>query len=504
MKIRPGEISTIIKAQIQDFQRRTDKAKVGIVVQAGDGIAQIYGLQEAMASELLLFPNDILGMVLNLEEENVGACIFGDERNIKEGDQVRLTGRIAEVEVGDGLLGRIVDGIGQPIDEKGPLVTKKTRPIGAIAPGVVKRQPVKEPLYTGIKAIDSMIPIGRGQRELIIGDRQTGKTAVVLDTIINQKDKGVICVYVAIGQKSSSVARIIDTLSKHGAMDYTIIVSATADDPTPLQYLAPYTGCAIAEEFRDDGRHALIVYDDLTKHAQCYREMSLLLKRPPGREAYPGDIFYAHSRLLERACKFSEAQGGGSLTAIPIIETQAGDITTYIPTNVISITDGQIYLEAGLFYRGVRPAVNVGLSVSRVGGNAQVSAMRQVAGSLRLDLAQFREIESFAQFGTELDKATVMQLERGRRLVELLKQPQYQPMAVEEQVSGLYCGVNGFLDDIQIQDILRFENEFLKFLHTKYQDFLKQLAAERTISEDLKKRLEEIVKEFKQGFISSK
>ncbi len=504
MKIRPEEISKIIRGQIQDFQRRTDKARVGIVVQVGDGIAQIYGLEEAMASELLLFPNNILGMVLNLDEETVGACIFGDEKYIKEGDRVRLTGKIIEVKVGDELLGRIVNGIGQPIDDQGPLKAKKTRPIEVIAPGVVARQPVKEPMYTGIKAIDSMIPIGRGQRELIIGDRQTGKTAIVLDTIINQRDKDLLCIYVAIGQKNSSVARVIDTLTKYKAMDYTVIVSATADEPTPLQYLAPYTGCAIAEEFRDQGRGALIIYDDLTKHAQCYREMSLLLKRPPGREAYPGDIFYAHSRLLERACKFSEEQGGGSLTAIPIIETQAGDVTTYIPTNVISITDGQIYLESGLFYRGIRPAVNVGLSVSRVGGNAQVLAMRQVAGSLRLDLAQFRELEAFTQFGTELDKAAVLQLERGRRLVELLKQPQYKPMAVQDEIVILYCGVNGFLDDIKIQDILRFEEEFLKFINTRYKDFLKVLKNKGEITPELKEKLEDIIKEFKQGFISLK
>ena len=503
MKIKPQEISQIIKDQIKDFQRRTDKAKVGIVVQAGDGIVQIYGLTEAMASELLVFPNDIMGMVLNLDEETVGACIFGEDRFVKEGDMVKLTGRVAEVGVGNELLNRIVNGIGQPIDDKGSLNTKQTRPIETIAPGVVAREPVKEPLYTGIKAIDSMIPIGRGQRELVIGDRQTGKTAIALDTIINQRDKGVICVYVAIGQKNSSVARVINTLHKHKAMDYTVIVSATADDPTPLQYLAPYTGCAIAEEFRDKGKDALIVYDDLTKHAQCYREMALLLKRPPGREAYPGDIFYAHSRLLERACKFSQAHGGGSLTAIPIIETQAGDVTTYIPTNVISITDGQIYLESGLFYRGIRPAVNVGLSVSRVGGNAQISAMRQVAGSMRLELAQFREMEAFTQFGTELDKATVKQLERGRRLTELLKQRQYEPRQAEEQVALLYCGVNGFLDDVKVKDIIRFEDEFLSYLHNKQFKFLSQLKAAGKISSDLDARLKEIIEEFKKNFINS-
>jgi F-type H+-transporting ATPase subunit alpha len=503
MKINPQEISQIIKDQIKDFQRHTDMAKVGIVVQAGDGIVQIYGLKEAMASELLVFPNDVMGMVLNLDEETVGACIFGEDRFIKEGDIVKLTGRVAEVEVGNELLSRIVNGIGQPIDDKGNLKTKKARPIETIAPGVVTRQPVKEPLYTGIKAIDSMIPIGRGQRELVIGDRQTGKTAIALDAIINQRGKGVVCVYVAIGQKNSSVARVINTLNKHKAMDYTIIVSATAGEPAPLQYLAPYTGCAIAEEFRDKGKDALIIYDDLTKHAQCYREMALLLKRPPGREAYPGDIFYAHSRLLERACKFSQAHGGGSLTAIPIIETQAGDVTTYIPTNVISITDGQIYLESGLFYRGIRPAVNVGLSVSRVGGNAQISAMRQVAGSMRLELAQFREMEAFTQFGTELDKATLKQLERGRRLTELLKQSQYEPMAAEEQVALLYCGVNGFLDDIKVKDIIRFEAEFLSYLHNKHLKFLSQLKAAGKISSDLSARLTEIIEEFKKNFINS-
>lgn len=503
MKINPQEISEIIKTQIKDFKHRTDKSRVGIVVQAGDGIVQIYGLQEAMASELLLFPRGILGMVLNLDEETVGACIFGEDRFVKEGDTVKLTGKVAEVRVGDELLTRVVNGIGQPIDGKGDLKTKKSRPIEVVAPGVVTRQPVKEPLYTGIKAIDSMIPIGRGQRELIIGDRQTGKTAIALDTIINQKGKGVICIYVAIGQKNSSVARVINSLNKYQAMDYTIVVNASADDPTPLQYLAPYTGCAIAEEFRDKGRDALIVYDDLTKHAQCYREMALLLKRPPGREAYPGDIFYAHSRLLERACKFSAAHGAGSLTAIPIIETQAGDVTTYIPTNVISITDGQIYLESGLFYRGIRPAVNVGLSVSRVGGNAQIQAMRQVAGSLRLDLAQFREMESFTQFGTELDKATVKQLERGRRLTELLKQRQYHPLAAEEQVCLLYCGVNGFLDDIKTEDIIRFEDEFLSYLRKSHIDFLGRLKGAGKISPELDDKLKDIIAEFKKLFINS-
>ena len=502
MKIRPEEISTIIKKQIEDFKKRTDTAEVGTVIEAGDGIVKIYGLNNVMSGELLLFPNDIYGMVLNLEEETVGACIFGEDKYIKEGTQVRLTGRVAQVKVGDELVGRILNGLGEPIDGKGAIKSKKARPIEQIAPGVVKRQPVKEPLQTGLKAIDSMIPIGCGQRELIIGDRQTGKTALAIDTIINQKGTGVICIYVAIGQKNSSIAQVIDILKKYKAMDYTIVISASASDPTPLQYLAPYAGCAIGEFFRDNKRHALIVYDDLSKHAKCYRELSLLLRRPPGREAYPGDIFYCHSRLLERACKYSDEYGGGSLTALPIIETQAGDVTTYIPTNVISITDGQIYLETNLFYQGVRPAVNVGLSVSRVGGQAQIKAMKQIAGSLRLDLAQYREMESFAQFGTELDKATVQPLGRGQRLVELLKKKQYKTNPVEEQVLVVFAGVSGYTDNIAVEEVGRFEEELLKYAKEKYSGLLKEIRTRKELSDDLKNRLNSALAEFNGKFIS--
>lgn len=501
MKIKPEEISSIIKQQIKDYEARVETASVGTIIEVGDGIATIYGLDEAMASEILLFPHDIYGMVLNLEEKTVGACIFGDDSLIKEGDQVKLTGKVIEVGVGDGLIGRVVNALGQPIDGKGPLKTKETIPIERKAPNVVARQPVKEPLQTGIKAIDSMIPIGRGQRELIIGDRQTGKTAIAVDTIINSKGKDLVCIYVAIGQKTSTVASIIDTLQSYDAMDYTIIVSATALDPTPMQYIAPYTGCAIGEYFRDKGKHALIIYDDLTKHAKCYRELSLLLRRPPGREAYPGDIFYCHSRLLERACKYSEEFGGGSLTALPLIETQAGDITTYIPTNVISITDGQIYLETDLFHQGIRPAVNVGLSVSRVGGNAQIKAMKRIAGRLRLDLAQYREMEAFAQFGTELDKATVAQLEKGRRMVEILKQDQFRPMPVAEQIAIISAGVYNFLDDIEVKDIKRFEGEFLEFMRTKKSDLLQRIDKEKDLTDEITKKLHSATEEFKKKFI---
>lgn len=502
MKIKPEEISSIIRKQIQDYQKKTDTAEVGTVIEAGDGIVRIYGLRNAMSGELLVFPNDIYGMVLNLEEETVGACVFGEDKYIKEGTEVRLTGRVAQVKVGDELIGRILNGLGEPIDGKGAVKAKKAMPIEQIAPGIVMRQPVKEPLQTGLKAIDSMIPIGCGQRELIIGDRQTGKTALAIDTIINQKGKGMTCIYVAIGQKNSSIAQVVDILKKHGAMDYTIVVSASASDPTSLQYLAPYTGCAIGEYFRDTKRHALIVYDDLSKHAKCYRELALLLRRPPGREAYPGDIFYCHSRLLERACKYSDEYGSGSLTALPIIETQAGDVTTYIPTNVISITDGQIYLETNLFYQGIRPAVNVGLSVSRVGGNAQVKAMKQIAGSLRLELAQYREMEAFAQFGTELDKATVQQLERGKRLVELLKQSQYKPMLIEEQILVIFAGVGGYTDKIAVEEIGRFEEELLEYMKEKYQGLLKEIKTKKELSKDLKSRLDKAVAEFCDHFIS--
>lgn len=501
MEIRPEEISGILRKEIEAYKKELDTAEVGSVIEVGDGIATVYGLDKAMSGELLLFPNNIYGMVLNLDEETVGACIFGEDELIKEGSQVRLTGKVAEIGVGPQLVGRVVDALGRPLDGKGPVKTKKTSAIEKVAPGVVQRQPVKEPLQTGIKAIDSMIPIGRGQRELIIGDRQTGKTAIAIDTIINQKDKDVICVYVAIGQKNSSIAKVIEILKKHKAMDYTVVVVASASSPTPMQWLAPYSGCTIGEEFRDNGKHALIIYDDLSKHANCYRELSLLLRRPPGREAYPGDVFYAHSRLLERACKYSEAHGGGSLTALPIIETQAGDITTYIPTNVISITDGQIYLETGLFHQGVKPAVNVGLSVSRVGGSAQQKAMKQVVGRLRMDLAQYREMEAFAQFGTELDKVTVAQLARGRRLVELLKQDQYSVMSFSEQVIVLFGGVEGLLDDIPVGDMCRFEEEFLAFVKEKKKDLIQKIEKAKEISPEVKTYLAETVKAFKQQFI---
>jgi len=501
MRIRPEEITSIIKKEIKDYEKRLDTATVGTVLEVGDGIVKVYGLDTAMSGELLSLPKGLIGMVLNLEEKTVGACVFGDDSLIKEGDQVRLTGKIAEVGVGESLKGRVVDALGSPIDDAGEIKTEKTMPIERIAPGVIVRQPVKEPVETGIKAIDSMIPIGRGQRELVIGDRQTGKTAIAIDTIINSKGKDLVCVYVAIGQKSSTVASIMHKLKQHGAMDYTIIVSATANDPTPMRYLAPYTGCAIGEYFRDKGKHALIIYDDLTKHAQAYRELSLILRRPPGREAYPGDIFYTHSRLLERACKYSDEHGGGSLTALPIIETQAGDVTTYIPTNVISITDGQIYLETQLFHQGIRPAINVGLSVSRVGGNAQVKAMKSIAGSLRLDLAQYREMETFAQFGTELDKATLKQLERGKRLVEILKQPQYKPVKMEDEIAIIFAGVNGHLDDINVKDIARFEKEFLEYMGKNKKNIMEGIRHEKAFSEDLKKALEGAIEEFKGKYI---
>ncbi|HEY6010683.1 MAG TPA: F0F1 ATP synthase subunit alpha, partial [Nitrospirota bacterium] len=445
MQIKAQEISEIIKKKISDFEKTVEVAEVGTVITVGDGIAKVYGLDNVMSGELLEFPGGIMGMALNLEEENVGAVIMGDDMKIREGDIVKRTKRIAEVPVGDAIVGRVVDGIGQPIDGKGPIASKEFRKIEVIAPGIVKRQSVREPLQTGLKAVDAMIPIGRGQRELIIGDRGTGKTAVALDTIINQKGQNVICIYVAIGQKRSTVAQVVKTLSEHGAMDYTIIVAATASDPAPLQFIAPYTGATIGEYFRDKGGHALIVYDDLSKQATAYRQLSLLLRRPPGREAYPGDVFYLHSRLLERAAKLSDKLGGGSLTALPIIETQAGDVSAYIPTNVISITDSQIFLESDLFYSGQRPAINVGISVSRVGGSAQIKAMKQVAGTLRLDLAQYRELAAFAQFGSDLDKATLAQLNRGQRMVELLKQDQYVPMPVEQQIFVIFAGTNGFV-----------------------------------------------------------
>jgi F-type H+-transporting ATPase subunit alpha len=502
MRIKSREIASILRQQIEKYQPKVEVEEVGTVIEVRDGIAEIYGLSNVMASEMLEFPHNIYGIALNLEEDTVGAVIIGDFTKVEEGNIVRRTGRIAQVPVGDCLLGRVVNAIGQPVDGKGPLTPEPTafRPIEWLAPSVVQRQPVKEPLQTGLKAIDSMIPIGRGQRELIIGDRRTGKTAIAIDTIINQVGGDVICVYVAIGGKASSVAQVVETLEKHGAMDFTIVVSAPASEPAPLQYIAPYAGCAMAEHYLYNGRHTLCIYDDLSKHAQAYRQMSLLLRRPPGREAYPGDIFYLHSRLLERACKLSDELGGGSLTALPIIETLAGDVAAYIPTNVISITDGQIYLESDLFYAGVRPAINVGISVSRVGGAAQIRAMKQVAGRLRLDLAQYRELEAFAKFGAELDKATQAQLARGARMVELLKQPQYQPMPVEDQVLAIFAGTKGFLDDVPVEKVKDFEKDFLEFMHARKEELVKELAAKKEIAGELEEKLVAAIKEFKEIF----
>jgi F-type H+-transporting ATPase subunit alpha len=500
MEIRAAEISDIIKRQIQDYEREVEVRETGRVLSTGDGIARIYGLDKAAAGELIEFPHHIYGLVLNLEEDNVGAAIFGESQEIKEGDEVRRTGRIAEVPVGEGLCGRVVDALGQPIDGKGPIQSTEARRIELKAPGIVARQPVKEPLQTGIKAIDSMIPIGRGQRELIIGDRQTGKTAVAIDTIINQKGGDVICIYVAVGQKRSTVAQVVDRLSRHGSMDYTIVVAATASDAAPLQFIAPYTGCTMGEYFRDSGRHALVIYDDLSKQAVAYRQLSLLLRRPPGREAYPGDVFYLHSRLLERAAKMSDEQGGGSLTALPIIETQAGDVSAYIPTNVISITDGQIFLESDLFFSGQRPAVNVGISVSRVGGNAQIRAMRQVAGSLRLDLAQFRELAAFAQFGSDLDAATQRQLNRGSRLVEVLKQDQYVPLPIERQVVIIYAAINGFVDHLEVAKLKRYESELYRFIDARKPELFALIREKKQLSDDVKVALDGALEQFKNEF----
>jgi len=468
------------------------------VIQVGDGIAKVYGLDGAMAGEMLEFPGGLYGIALNLDEDNVGVVLMGDDVGIKEGDPVKRTGRIAEIPVGEALVGRVVNAIGQPIDGKGPIKSQLSLRIEVVAPGVITRQSVREPLQTGIKAIDGMIPIGRGQRELIIGDRQTGKTAIAVDTIINQKGLGVFCIYVAIGQKRSTVARVVKTLEEHHAMDYSMVVSATASDAAPMQFLAPFAGAAIGEYFRDNGKHALIVYDDLSKHAVAYRQLSLLLRRPPGREAYPGDVFYLHSRLLERAAKLSDKLGGGSMTALPIIETQAGDVSAYIPTNVISITDGQIYLGSDLFYSGIRPAINVGLSVSRVGGSAQIKTMKQVAGTLRLDLAQYREMAAFSQFGSELDKATQKQLARGVRMVELLKQGQYKPMPVADQVLSIYAGVNGFLDDVPVDQVLQFETDFLRYVQQHHMDLKKEIASISKIDDKVKERLKDIITTFKQ------
>jgi F-type H+-transporting ATPase subunit alpha len=495
--IKANEINEIIRAQIENFDASMTVDEVGTVIKVGDGIAEIYGLEKVMAGELIEFPHGVRGLALNLEEDKVGCVLFGDFQKIKEGDEVKRTRRIMSVPVGDALIGRVVDALGNPIDDKGEIVTDTYFPVERIAPGIIDRQPVKEPLQTGLKAIDSMVPIGRGQRELIIGDRQTGKTAVAIDTIINQKGKDVICIYVAIGQKQSTVAQVRQKLEEFGAMDYTIIVSATASDPAAMQFLAPYSGCAMGEYFRDNGRHALTIYDDLSKQAAAYREISLLLRRPPGREAYPGDVFYLHSRLLERAAKMSDARGGGSLTSLPIIETQAGDISAYIPTNVISITDGQIFLESDLFNSGVRPAINVGNSVSRVGGSAQIKAMKQVAGTLRIDLAQFRELAAFAQFGSDLDKSTQDQLERGKRLTEILKQPQYRPMEVEEQVFIIWTVTNGLADDVAVADLKRFEEELEVFVKTSHPAVLSTIRDKKNIDDDLKAKMKEAVEDFK-------
>jgi F-type H+-transporting ATPase subunit alpha len=504
MDIRAEEISKIIRDQIGRYTVQVDVAEVGTVIAIGDGIARVHGVERAMAGEMLEFPHGVFGIALNLEEDSVGAVLLGEFKEIKEGDTVKRTGRIISVPVGEEMLGRVVNALGQPIDGKGPIQAKQYLPIERLAPGVVDRQPVKEPLQTGLKAIDGMVPIGRGQRELIIGDRQTGKTAVAVDTIINQRGKDVICVYNAIGQKQSTVAQVVRTLEEYDAMSYTIVVAATASDPAPMLYIAPYSACAIGEYFRDSGRHALAVYDDLSKHAQAYREISLLLRRPPGREAYPGDVFYLHSRLLERAAKLNQSQGGGSLTALPIIETQAGDLSAYIPTNVISITDGQIFLESDLFHQGVRPAINVGNSVSRVGGSAQIRAMRQVAGSLRLDLAQYRELAAFAQFGSDLDKATQAQLNRGRRLVEILKQPQYQPLPVEKQVAIIYAATRGFIDEVAVEDVRRYEDDLYRFLETRHPGVLQGIESKKILDDEVKGALEEALKEFSRQFMAGR
>jgi len=503
MNIKAEEISKIIRDQIGSYAVDVDVAEVGTIVSVGDGIARVHGVEKTMAGEMLEFPHGIFGIALNLEEESVGAVLLGDYTEIREGDTVKRTGRIISVPVGPELVGRVVNALGQPIDGKGPIASKHSSPIERIAPGVVDRSPVKEPMQTGLKAIDAMVPIGRGQRELIIGDRQTGKTAVAVDTIINQKGQNVICIYNAIGQKQSTIAQVVRTLEDAGAMEYTIVVAAGASDPAPLLYISPYSACTMGEYFRDNGQHALCIYDDLSKHAQAYREISLLLRRPPGREAYPGDVFYLHSRLLERAAKLKKELGGGSLTALPIIETQAGDLSAYIPTNVISITDGQIFLESDLFHQGIRPAINVGNSVSRVGGSAQVKAMRQVAGTLRLDLAQFRELAAFAQFGSDLDKATLNQLNRGRRLVEVLKQPQYQPLAVEKQVIIIYAATNGYLDPIPVEQVRAYETELFQFLDTRKAPLVAGLREKKAIDDAIKAELNAALEEFGKGFAAT-
>ena len=505
MDINTDEIKDLLKAEIEKFDLDIDVSEVGEVLEVGDGVARVSGLENVMSSELVELPNGVFGMALNLEEDNVGLVLFGESQKVKEGDIAKRTERVVEVPVGEGMLGRVVNPLGQPIDGKDAIETSETRPIERKALGVLQRQPVKKPLQTGLKSIDSMIPIGRGQRELIIGDRQTGKTAIAIDTIINQKrthegDSPVYCIYVAIGQKASTVAQVVAQLEESGAMDYTIVVAANASDPAPMQFIAPYSGCTMGEFFRDDGRHSLLIYDDLSKHAQAYRQMSLLLRRPPGREAYPGDVFYLHSRLLERASKLSDDLGGGSLTALPVIETQEGDVSAYIPTNVISITDGQIYLETNLFNAGVRPAIDVGISVSRVGGNAQIKAMKKIAGMLRLDLAQFRELEAFAKFGSDLDKATQQQLTLGQRMVEILKQDQYVPISVEKQVAIIWAGNNGHLNDIELNDVKRFEEEFLSYLGTNYASTLDDIRDSGELSDEIVENLKKAVNEFKKGF----
>ncbi len=496
MEIRAEEISQVIRDQIKDYDKKVEVSETGSVLSVGDGIARVYGIENAMAMEMVEFPGNIYGLCLNLEEDNVGVAIMGDDTKIKEGDTVKRTGRIAQIPVGEAVLGRVIDAVGQPLDGKGPVDAKEFRRIEMVAPGVIARQPVSEPMYTGLKSIDAMTPIGRGQRELIIGDRQIGKTAIGVDAIINQKDTDIYCIYVAIGQKKSTVAQVVDVLERHGAMEYTTVVAACASDPATQQYIAPYSGCAIGEYYRDSGKHALIVYDDLSKQATAYRQVSLLLRRPPGREAFPGDIFYNHSRLLERAAKLNDELGGGSLTALPIIETQAGDVSAYIPTNVISITDGQVYLEPNLFFSGIRPAINVGLSVSRVGGAAQTKAMKKVAGTLRLDMAQYRELEAFAQFGSDLDKATQQQLNRGRRLVEVLKQSQYQPMPAEKEVAILFAAANGYLDKWPEDSVDDYEKQMLEFMDSKYPEVLKEIKETNDISEDTENNLKKALDEF--------
>ena len=502
--IRADEITSILRQEIENYERAIDVSETGSVISVGDGIARIHGLEKVMAGELIEFGGGVSGIAMNLEEDQVGAVLLGEYQHIREGDEVRRTGRIMSVPVGKALIGRVVDALGRPIDGKGPIVTDQFNPIERLAPGVVDRQPVKQPMQTGIKAVDAMIPIGRGQRELIIGDRQTGKTAIAIDTIINQKGGDLICIYVAIGQKRSTVAQVVKTLEDYGAMDYTIVVSASASDPAPMQYLAPYAGCAMGEYFRDNGLHALTIYDDLSKHAAAYREISLLLRRPPGREAFPGDVFYLHSRLLERAARVGEKYGDGSLTALPIIETQAGDVSAYIPTNVISITDGQIFLEADLFNSNVRPAINVGLSVSRVGGSAQIKAMRSIAGTLRLDLAQYRELAAFAQFGSDLDKASQAQLNRGKHLVEILKQPQYAPLPVEKQIAIIFAGTQGFIDDIPVEQCRAFETELYEYIDNAKPEIWQAIKEKKVLDDSLKSELINTIKEFKQRFVAEK